>query len=345
MSKTCILIVEDEGITALALEETLQEKGYEVMGMASSGEEAIERALSDQPDLILMDIKLQGEIDGIEAANRILAARDVPIIYLTAHSDKNTLERAKRTAQFGYVLKPIRDRELQINIEMALYKHDMDRKLHEALTRLEKSMRGTLTAIGKIVEMRDPSLAGHHQTVSSLATAIAKEMNLPAELVEGIRLGALVHGIGLLGVPYDIATKREKLTPEERRIYEDHTQIAYELLHDIDFVWPIADVARHHHERMNGTGYPDGLKAGSISMPARVVAVAEVVVAKVCGRNYPSEQAQRRPLDEVLKELEEGRATLYDADVVDACLTLFRQKGFQLQCARSPAARQWAPVT
>ena len=132
MVQTRILIVEDEAIVADDIRKSLQNMGYDVPSIASSGEVAIKKVEENNPDLVLMDIMLQGEMDGIEAASQIASRFDIPVVYLTAYSDEKILERAKITEPFGYLVKPFRDRELQINIEIALYKHKIGKKLKES---------------------------------------------------------------------------------------------------------------------------------------------------------------------------------------------------------------------
>jgi PAS domain S-box-containing protein len=129
MAKKRILVVEDETITAEDIKESLQDIGYIVLAVVSSGEEAIIKVEEDNPDLVLMDIMLSGKIDGIETAKQILLRFNIPVVYLTAYSDKMILERAKITEPFGYILKPFNDRELHTNIEIAFYKHKMEREL------------------------------------------------------------------------------------------------------------------------------------------------------------------------------------------------------------------------
>lgn len=132
ISKTKILIVEDESIVAMDVKNRLTRLGYEVCGVASSGDEAIKKTIQTRPNLILMDIRIKGEMDGIITAEQIRGWYDVPIVFLTAYSDETTLQRAKVTEAFGYLLKPLEERELHITIEMALYKHKMERKLKES---------------------------------------------------------------------------------------------------------------------------------------------------------------------------------------------------------------------
>lgn len=151
MPKTRIMIVEDESITAMGLEKRLTKQGYEVVAVIASGEEAVQRAKETFPDLVLMDIMLEGEMDGVEAAGLITSHLDIPIIYLTAYADENTLLRAKVTKPFAYLLKPFQERELLITIEMALYKHAMERKLK----RSEQWLAATLKCIGDAVIATD----------------------------------------------------------------------------------------------------------------------------------------------------------------------------------------------
>jgi PAS domain S-box-containing protein len=146
-----ILIVEDEIITAKDIKECLQDNGYIVPAMVSSGEEAIRMAKKENPDLVLMDIMLKGEMDGIETARQIHSISNIPVVYLTAYSDKNILERAKITEPFGYILKPFNERELQINIEIALYKHKMERELRES----EQWLASLLKNLGEAVMATD----------------------------------------------------------------------------------------------------------------------------------------------------------------------------------------------
>jgi CheY-like chemotaxis protein len=161
LSHKKILIVEDEGITVLHIKKALEDLGYEIAGMASSGEEAIIKATEIRPDLVLMDIVLKGNVDGIDAAEKIRAILNIPIIYLTAHADETTLQRAKVTEPFGYIVKPFRERDLQISIECALYKSGMEHeknhlilKLEEALTRIN-TLSGLLPICSACKKIRD----------------------------------------------------------------------------------------------------------------------------------------------------------------------------------------------
>ncbi len=176
------------------------------------------------------------------------------------------------------------------------------------------------------VETRDPYTAGHQRRVADLARAIATEMNLPADQIDGIRMAAAIHDLGKISVPAEILSKPTKLTNIEFGLIKTHSQSGYDILKDIDFPWPIARMVLEHHERMNGSGYPNGLTGDNILMESRILAVADVVESMASHRPY-------RPslgIEAALEEIEKNKGTLYDNAVADACLRLFREKGYQL---------------
>jgi len=193
--------------------------------------------------------------------------------------------------------------------------------------KLKKTLDGTVHAMALTVEKRDPYTAGHQRRVSRLACAIAQEMGLSEEQIEGIRIGALLHDVGKISVPGRILLKPGRLTDEEFGIIKTHPQVGYEILREIDFGWPTAEMVLQHHERMNGTGYPSGSRGDDILLEARIIVVADVVEAISSHRPY-------RPAlgtEAALREISENRGILYDADVVDACVQLFRSQKFELE--------------
>jgi len=315
--KKRILIVEDEVIIARDIQSKLRELGYDTLPIVSSGEEAIEKAGELKPDLILMDIVLNGEIDGIEAAGRIGRFFNIPVVYLTAYADDKTLERAKVTDPFGYMMKPFGEKELHSTVEMAIYKHRSTEKLLD-------SMEGTIDALATALEMRDPYTAGHQRRVGELAEAIGRELNRSGDEIRGIHLAALIHDIGKIYVPSEILSKPIELTNNEFNIIKTHPRIGYDILGKIEFPWPIAEMVYQHHERLDGSGYPRGLEGDEIIVQARILAVADVVEAMTSRRPY----RQALGMETALKEIVAGRDTRYDPDVVDACVKLFREGGF-----------------
>jgi len=157
-----------------------------------------------------------------------------------------------------------------------------------------------------------------------VARAIATEMNLPIDRIDGIRMAAAIHDLGKISVPAEILSKPTKLTNLEFMLIKTHSQSGYDILKDIEFPWPVARIVLEHHERMNGSGYPNGLTGDNILMESRILAVADVVEAIASHRPY-------RPalgVDAALEEIEKNKGTLYDPEVVEVCLRLFREKGF-----------------
>jgi HD-GYP domain-containing protein (c-di-GMP phosphodiesterase class II) len=165
--------------------------------------------------------------------------------------------------------------------------------------------------------------------VAELARAFATEMNLPIDQIDGIRMAAAIHDLGKISVPAEILSKPTKLTNLEFSLIKTHAQSGYDILKDIEFPWPIAKMVLEHHERMNGSGYPNGLTGDNILMESRILAVADVVESMASHRPYRSALG----IDKALEEIEKNRGTLYDNAVADACLRLFREKGYQLQDA------------
>ena len=458
-TKTKILVVEDESIVARDIQNMLLGLGYEVVGVVPTGEEAVALAKETVPSLALVDVMLQGGGTGVEAADLIYSSYNIPVVYLTAYADEATLQRAKETEPFGYLLKPFEERELQTTVEIALYKFKMEMKLRnrerwlttilqsvgdgvvatdergriqfmnpfvedltgwsqdeavgrsladvfqtleedsgdtlvipteeilegkkfkmatEVLLRsragqethvhqnaapirdedgeisgivlafsditrsklaedeLRKSwekqksaMEGTVQAMAYTIETRDPYTAGHQRRVTKLACAIAEEMKLSENEMEGVRLAGGLHDLGKIYVPAEILAKPGKLTPVEYNIIKTHPQVGYDILKSIEFPWPIADFVLQHHERIDGTGYPNGLQGDDIYMEARILAVADVIEAMATHRPYRAALTIEMALDEV----ETNQGSKYDSRVVEACLSVFKKKKFEFDKA------------
>lgn len=192
------------------------------------------------------------------------------------------------------------------------------------MERIQKTMLQTIEAVSITLEKRDPYTAGHQQRVVELAVAIAQKMGVDAGRIEGIRLGALVHDIGKIYVPAEILNRPGRLSESEFGIIKSHPDVGYDILKGIEFDWPIADMVLQHHERLDGSGYPHGLKGEAIVLEARILAVADVVEAITSHRPYRAGLG----LDVALDEISKGRGTLYDEQVADTCLKLFREEGF-----------------
>jgi PAS domain S-box-containing protein len=203
-------------------------------------------------------------------------------------------------------------------------------ELQRTLDSLRKAIGATIQVMVSAVEARDPYTAGHQIREANLARAIATEMGLPPDTIEGLRMAGSIHDIGKLSIPAEILSKPTKLTNLEFSLIKEHSLKGYEMLKDVESPWPLAQIVYQHHERMDGSGYPGNLKGDEIIMEARILAVADVVEAMASYRPY-------RPaigVEAALNEIEKNKGTLYDADAVNACLRLFQEKGFQLEGAR-----------
>jgi PAS domain S-box-containing protein len=453
-----ILVVEDERIVARDIRRIIEGFGYIVPAIVSTGEKAVQEAKNLHPDLVLMDIVLEGKMTGIDAAEEIRNRFSIPVIYLTAYSDRDTVKSAKETMPYGYLLKPVNEDELRTTVETALYKHKMEmtlveserryrllaeniadviwtmdmnmqftyispsvtalsgrtpdefielgidkcltpdslniinkvfkeetsieasgsgdpsrtrmlelelvrkdgsiiwiecrvsslrapdgrmvgvlgaicditnrkrakEKLEQSYRKLQETLEGIINTLALTVEIRDPYTAGHQLRVTQLANAIAMELDLSEEQIRGIHMASLIHDVGKINVPAEILSKPSKLTENEFNLLKSHSQTGYDILKNVDFPWPIAKIVLQHHERMDGSGYPQGLKGEEILLAARIIGVADVVEAMVSHRPYRPAMG----IEEALKEISLNRGVLYDSQVVDTCLKLFTEKGF-----------------
>jgi putative nucleotidyltransferase with HDIG domain len=200
-----------------------------------------------------------------------------------------------------------------------------EERLRESNARLEQVLQGTLGVIEQIVEASDPYTSGHQRRVAELAVAIGRQMGLPEEsCISLIRTAAVIHDIGKTTVPSEILSKPGRLSPEEFGLIKTHSQVGYEIIKRANLPDPVAEVVLQHHERLDGSGYPQGLSGDDILPEAQILAVADVVEAMFSHRPY-------RPalgIDAALNELSAGSGTRYYPDVVAACTAVFREKGF-----------------
>lgn len=340
--KVRILILEDEKPIQEILRRILAKGGYDSAG-ASDAAEARAAIQQQSFELVLADINLPGE-SGLSFARWVHSKYpDTALMMVTGVGDVDTAEEALNQGIYGYVTKPFNPTDLLIRISGALkrreqeiasrtksedMKGEISRKTEELVqfsTRLKKAMDGIIHAMALAIESRDPYTAGHQQRVGELATAIAAKMGFENERIEALRMAGIVHDLGKISVPAEILSKPTRLSAPEFELIKTPSETGYNILKEIDFEWPIAEIVYQHHERIDGSGYPRGLKGGDLLLESKIIGVADVVEAMASHRPY-------RPalgIDLALKEIANKRGNLYATDVVDACLALFEHEEFR----------------
>jgi PAS domain S-box-containing protein/putative nucleotidyltransferase with HDIG domain len=202
-----------------------------------------------------------------------------------------------------------------------------EQKIAKTLDIYRKALEGIILSMGTVMSKRDNYTAEHQLRVANLAVAIAEELGLEESRIEGLKLAAEVHDIGKISIPAEILTKPGELTDLEYMIIQTHPRSGYEILCSIDFPWPLAEIIVQHHEKIDGSGYPESLRGDEILLEAKIICLADVVEAMASHRPYRASLG----INAALEEIEQQRGILYDEGVVDACLRLFRDKEFKLE--------------
>lgn len=327
-----ILVVEDDELVRDMIKENVENAGYECT-IAVTGVEAL-KILDEgkiKVDVIITDIRMPG-LNGIELTMKVKENYDSDVIVMTGIVEDFTYEKVIESGASDFFQKPVNSRELILRLKRVLKERILlserkqaDEELKKSFERLRTAQEQTVAALASAAEIRDPYTSGHQQRVTKLACSIAENMDLPRNVIEGLRISSLLHDIGKISVPAEILSKPGKITLDEYNIIKQHCQVGYEILKGIEFQWPVAKIVLQHHERMNGTGYPSGLMGEDILLEARILAVADIIEAMSSHRPY-------RPglgIDKALDEIINNRSILFDPDVVDASWDLFSRNKFE----------------
>ncbi len=361
--KHSILIIDDEEAILDIIVMMLADEGYD-LHTANSGEEGLKKLSEIQNFSLIISDQLMPGMTGVQFFTQAKnICPNAMRVLLTGYTDTDAIIEAINSGGIHlYLTKPWRKDELLYSINQILSKAELlidNRRLNELVQKqnaellelnrnLEDKVRlktlhldqraeelkasvekiqiildGTVQAMAKIVEGRDPYTAGHEQQVARIASLISEKMGLPPEQVEAVRIAGALHDIGKIAVPSEILTKPGRLSRLEMEMVKTHCQNAYDILKTIEFPYPIAQIILQHHERMDGSGYPQGLNGEDILLEARIIGVADVVEAMSAHRPYRPALGIEAAMDEIIK----NRGTLYDEDVVDACLRLYRIEG------------------
>ena len=275
-------------------------------------------------DVVITDIAMPG-MSGIELTE-IVKARYSSDIILMRGLQGCAYETIIKIGATDFIQKPLSIEELMVRLKRVLRersvlagKNQAEEKLKRSLKKLKKTLEGIVHALAVIVEMRDPYTSGHQKRVANLARAIAEEMDLSEEQINGIFIAGVVHDLGKTAVPAEILSKPGRLTEFELNIVKTHAQVGYDILKTIEFPWPVAQIVIQHHERLDGSGYPHGLCGDEIIMEARILAAADVVEAMASHRPYRAALG----INMALEEISQHSGIIYDPNVVNVCLKLF----------------------
>jgi putative two-component system response regulator len=325
-----ILLVDDEEMIRRLLSQKLSPEGYRCE-QAANAKQALEKLKEHPIDLVILDIKMPGK-SGVELLSEIKAKYpDTAVIMATAIDDAAVAIKCMKAGAYDYVTKPFNLDEVSFSVRRALekrrlelenrdYQQHLEEKVAEQAQKIRASFFNAITALAYALEAKDVYTSGHSQRVTEISVAIAEHLGLPKESIEKIRLAGLVHDIGKIGVRESVLNKPGSLSDNEFKHVRLHSQAGERILKPIVDDEEILKAVRHHHERYDGTGYPDGLKGEQIPQLARIIAVADTFDAMTSERPY------RKALTEeaACAEVERCRGTQFDPGAADAFLEIRR---------------------
>ncbi|RJP88873.1 MAG: response regulator [Desulfobacteraceae bacterium] len=343
LKKQVILVVDDEEAIRNLLKQILEKEGYECE-LAGDVEEATAFLSKKRFDLVVSDVSMPGK-SGIQLLEEI---RDrypnMATLLISGQATNKTAEDAISKGAIDFLVKPFQKDQVLISVANCLRRRAMDlqsqfevqnleciindqtQDLLEANERLNSILNSTVKAMSLAVESRDPYTAGHQERVANIAEAIAKKMDFNDEEIQYLKMAALIHDIGKISVPAEILCKPTRLSEAEFNIIKEHPTTGYKILKGIDFPYPLAKMVYQHHERIDGSGYPQGLSGDQILIEAKILSVADVVEAMASHRPYRSSLGIDVALDEIIK----NKGQIFDPEVVEICCYLFRNNELTL---------------
>ncbi|MDI6743417.1 MAG: HD domain-containing phosphohydrolase [Smithella sp.] len=327
-----ILMVDDSEDDVLLIARTLSKAGLNLLSEWASNSATMKKALrNNQWDIVICDYDMP-DFDVSSAVSLLKeSGQNIPLIVVSGNSQADVALACMSSGARDYVSKDDLTRLCPaIKRELATAKIIsrcawLDTELQQTIDNFKMVLNSILQIMVAAVEARDPYNIGHQFRSAELAYAIAEEIGLPHEKMDGIKMAGSIHDIGKISVPLEVLVKPANLTDLEFSLVKEHSGNGYEILKDIQSPWPLAQIVQQHHERMDGSGYPKNLKGDEILVEARILAISDVVESMVSKRPY-------RPalgIGEAMKEIEANKGRLYDDTAVDACLKLFREKGYQ----------------
>lgn len=326
--KTKILLIEDNPADSRLIEDYLKEvEDFRfTLLLADDLSTGLDHISKKDLDIVLVDLGLP-DSQGIATVEKILKKETgLPIIVLTGLDDIEKIKGALHEGIQDYLIKGQFDGRILVkSIVFSIERKKSEEEIKNSYQKLQKTLKSTIDTLASIVEIRDPYTSGHQKKVTTLSIAIAEELGLSNDKIEAISTAAIIHDIGKINIPPSILARPGKISDLEYTMIKTHPQLGYEMIKGIEFPWPIADIILQHHERLNSSGYPNGLKDKDILLEAKIIAVSDVVEAMSSYRPY-------RPalgIGEALKEIKKNKGKFYDPGVVDVCIRLFKKKGFK----------------
>ena len=310
MNKETLLIVEDNPVLREGLQDILAHEGYQVL-TASNGQEALDHLRLASPDLILSDIAMP-QMDGYALFQAVRTRPEwvtIPFIFLSARGEHTDVLRGKNLGAEDYLVKPLSREELLTAVNARL---NRSQQIHMA--QLQQAYETSLTLLANSIDMRDPYTHGHVERVSAYTLALARELGWQNHMLDHLRFGAILHDIGKIMISEQVLLQGGPLSEEEWVEMKKHPIVGAEMIRDIPLLAPAAPIVRHHHERWDGLGYPDGLKGEAIPIGARLVAVADGFDALSTGRPY----RRAVSLEQAYVEVCACAGRQYDPEVVAA---------------------------
>lgn len=323
-----ILIVDDEEVIRRFLHQRLSSEGYQCQE-ASSADQALDELKSNPTELVLLDIKMPGK-SGMELLPELkVRYPDTAVIMATAIADTSTAIQCMKEGAYDYITKPFNLDEVVLSVGKALekrrlelenrdYQQHLEQQVEEQAKKIRASFLNAITALAYALEAKDIYTSGHSQRVTEISVAIARELGMPQDSIDKIRLAGLVHDIGKIGIRESVLNKPASLTDEESKHIKSHCEAGERILTPIVEDEEILKAVRHHHERYDGMGYPDGLRGEQIPLGARILAVADTFDAMTSERPYRAAMSD----EAACAEIERCKGTQFDPEVADAFLRI-----------------------
>ncbi len=332
LAKIRVLSLEDRPTDVELQQDVLRYSNIAMDWKTVENQRDFEASVADfQPDVVLADFNLPN-YDGEAALNFVQTHYPhIPVIIVTGTLGELKAVQLIKDGAVDYILKdrmarlPDAVKSAVETARLAAERRESNIKLAESERKLKSSLLDFVGSLASIVGLRDPYTAGHQCRVAELAVAMAKEMGLSEFQIEGIHLGSMIHDIGKIQIPAEILSKPGRLSDLEYQIVKQHVMAGYEIMKNGEFPWPIAQMILQHHERLDGSGYPHGLKGDEIILEARILSVADVVEAISSHRPYRAALG----IEVAIKEITNGRGVTYCPQAVDACIATFGKREFK----------------